>query len=169
MNKYVLREGTKQKIKFLKYTGIQLENKNLRKFINAIFKNFKELEHVNDSEHNPDSINRLLTSPTSIIIIGIHNDMIVSYLIAEPTVVNLRHLMHIYYIYTSIFHRNNGIATYMINLIQKYSLEIGIRFLSLTYDTYNIKLAKLYFDNNFDYDNELRSYQRHDMLVKCIN
>jgi len=59
-------------------------------------------------------------------------------------------------------------ATYMLNMIQQYAQDQNIDTLSLTFDTYNQGLTKFYFDQFFEFDPNLRSYQRYDMLVKYV-
>jgi GNAT superfamily N-acetyltransferase len=155
-------------VHFLRYTGDQLAHRDMRKFTDIIYRNFEELENVEGIEHNRIEIAKLMTSSQSIIIIGTLNGTIISYCLAEVTIYGQRKLMHIYYIYTTPVHRGHGIASYMLNLIHRYAVEAMISTLSLTFDTYNKMLTKFYFDNNFEYDSELRSYQRYDMLVKHL-
>lgn len=153
----------------LKYTGNQLEGRNIRKFMEVIYKNFSGLQNTEGLNHTRWEINRLLTSRKSIIIIAIIHGQIVGYLVAENTVLeNLRQLMHIAYLFTSPIHRNKGIASCMLNLIQQYAKEQNINTLSLTFDTYNKSLEKFYLDKYFMYDPDLRSYRRYDMLVKYV-
>ena len=164
-----LKANSYRKIDVIRYTGNDLNSRNISKFANIIFDNFKEIEDDEELNHNIREITRILISPKSITILCIYNKQIIGYLIAEITVVDdLKQLMHIMYIYTSPIHRSKGIATYLLNIIEKYAKELNINTLSLTYDTYNKNLEKFYFNNNFTYDSNLRSYKRHDMLVKYI-
>src|SRR5438105_4050185 len=95
----------------LVYNGNQLAHRNMRKFMEVVYRNFEELADVNVHNHTRREIARLLTSPKSTIIIATINGQIVAYLIAEITVVeNLRQLMHIVYLYTSPVYRAKGIA-----------------------------------------------------------
>lgn len=160
--------GIRNTVHFLRYTGKDLQQKDMRKLIEVVFRNFEELENVKGLKHNREEITRLLTSPTSIIIIAKMNNVIIGYMIAEETVYNLRRLMHIYYIFTAPIHRGHGIASHMLNLIQTYSKQYNIHVLSLTFDTYDKGVTSFYLRNYFNYDPELRSYQRHDMFVKNI-
>lgn len=155
-------------IHFLRYTGDQLARRDMRKFIEIVYRNFEELNDKDELKHNRREIARLITSPEAFVIIATYEGNIIAYLIAESTIFNLRKLMHIHYIFTSPVYRGHGIATYMLNLIQTYTQDENINSLSLTFDTYNKSLEKFYFDNYFEYDPEIRSYQRHDMLVKHI-
>jgi len=156
-------------IHMLRYTGDVLVNRNMRKMMDVIYRNFEELGDSTELNHTRREIARLLTSPKAIIIIATYKDQIIGYLIAESTMVeNLKQLMHIYYLYTSPVYRSRGIATYMLNLIQTYAQELNISTLSLTFDTYNKKLEKFYVNNYFVYDSNLRSYQRYDMMVKYV-
>ena len=153
----------------LRYTGIDLGQRNMKKFTEIIYKNFEEINDITSLKHNRSEILRLLTSPKSIIIIATINRQIVAYLIAEITIIeNLRQIMHISYLFTSPVYRSKGIATYLLNLIQIYAQEQNINTLSLTFDTYNKSLEKFYLNNYFVYDSNLRSYQRYDMLLKYI-
>ena len=162
------RGKIKRPIYVLKYTGIQMQKKDIRKLIEIIYHNFEELTEWPKLNHSRVELARLLTSPDTIIIIAVLNKLIVGYLVAELTIVNNKKLMHIHYIFTMPVRRKSGIATYMLNLIQKYAKEEGSDALSLTFDTYNKKLERFYYNNYFRYDTGLRSYQRHDMLVKNI-
>jgi RimJ/RimL family protein N-acetyltransferase len=164
------REGGKinSTVYFLKYTGNDLMRKDTRKLMQVIYRNFEELSQMRELNHTKEEINRLLSSSDSIVIIGMLNDHIISYLIAEITLFNNRQYMHIYYLYTVPIHRGNGIATYMLNLIHRYAKDEMVDALSLTYDTYDKALTKFYLSNYFNYDQQMRSFQRHDMLVKEI-
>jgi RimJ/RimL family protein N-acetyltransferase len=162
------RNKVRKPINVLRYTGDELASKDIRKFIEIIYRNFEEANQWSELNHNRTEITRLLTSPDSIIIIAMLYKRIVGYLIAEEIVVNQKKIMHIYYIFTTPVRRRSGIATYMLNLIQKYTTDNDIHAVSLTFDTYNKKLEKFYYSNHFRYDSELRSYQRHDMLVKSV-
>lgn len=158
----------KRTIYFNRYTGKKLKGRDLRKLIDVIYRNFEHLKRVQGARHSRLELAKLLTRNSTILIIAKYGQSIVGYLLADVTINNFRSLMHIYYLYTSPYYRGRGIATYMLNLIQEYAKERNISVLSLTYDTYNKSLTKYYMDNKFNYDVELRSYQRYDMLVKYI-
>jgi len=153
---------------FYKLTGRELLEIDVRKFVTVCYKNFDSLDEVTGADHSQQSIYHRLKSPNSILILAVNGKSIVGYLIAQPIEHNLRKLMHIYYLYTSSLFRGKGIATYMLNIIQRHSHNMGINTLSLTYDTYDKKLTRFYLNNNFSYDEELRSLQRYDMLVKYV-
>lgn len=154
---------------FNRYTGSVLGRRNLEKFVTVVYKNFDNLADAPELKHTEREVGRLLTSPKSIVIIGTIDGVIACYLIAELTTVeNLRQLMHIYYIFTAPVYRSRGFSTNMINLIQKYAKELNVTTLSLTFDTYNKTLERFYSNNYFVYDENLRSYQRYDMMVKYI-
>jgi len=153
----------------LRYTGNNLANRDMSKLIDVVYGNFESLDERPELNHTRLEIDRLLSSPKSIIIIGTINKVIVSYLLAEITSTeDLRQLMHIYYIYTAPAYRGKGIASYMLNLIEKYTQELNITLLSLTFDTYDKKLERFYLNNDFMYDPNMRSYQQHDMMIKYI-
>ena len=151
------------------YTGNDFIKRDMRKFIEIIYHNFDELNSNPKLNHTRDEIKRILISRKSIIIIATLNGLIVGYILAETTSVeNYRLLLHIYYLYTSPNYRGRGIASQLIMSLQNYSQKRNITTISLTFDTYNKKLEKFYLLNNFMYDSKLRSYQRHDMMVKHI-
>jgi RimJ/RimL family protein N-acetyltransferase len=161
--------NTQKLVHCLRYMGNELANRDMRKLIDVVYINFEHLDKIPELNHTRQEIDRLISSPKSITIIGVINGSIVAYLLAEITATeDLRQLMHIYYIYTSPNHRGKGIATYMLRLIEKYAQEFNITTLSLTFDTHNKKLEQFYLNNNFVYDSNIRSYQRHDMMVKYI-
>jgi ribosomal protein S18 acetylase RimI-like enzyme len=155
-------------IEMLRFTGSEIKNIDIRKFVEVIYRNFYELSIVRGSSHSKETIHERLNSRDTLIILAMNRGHIIGYLIAQKTPHQQYVLMHIYYIYTSPIFRNKGVATQMLNLIHKYSKELGYRIMSLTFDTYDMKLTKFYLDNNFTYDKNLRSYQRFDMLVKYI-
>lgn len=161
--------NTKKSVCCLRYTGNNLANRDMSKLIDVVYGNFESLDEFPELNHTRLEIDRLLSSPKSIIIIGTINKVIVSYLLAEITATeDLRQLMHIYYIYTAPAYRGKGIASYMLNLIEKYAQEYNITILSLTFDTFDKKLENFYLNNDFVYDPNMRSYQQHDMMVKYI-
>lgn len=174
LNRYILEKEKavstqRRKVNLLRYTGPQLARRDMRKFIQVVYQNFIDLAEDPQLGHTKEELKDLVTSPQSIIIIGTIDGVIVCYLIAKITVVeNLKQLMHIYYIFTAPAYRGRGLATVMLILIQKYSKEMNINTLSLTFDTYNKTLERFYMNNHFVYDSNLRSYKRHDMLVKYI-
>lgn len=156
-------------VQILVYTGNDLVRRDMRKFIEVVYRNFEQLNSSPELNHTRYEISRIVTSKNSFILIATINGLIVGYILAETTTVeNLRQLMHIYYLYTSPTYRQHGIATYMLNLLQKYSHELNISAMSLTFDTYDKKLETYYIDTGFVYDSNLRSYQRYDMLVKYV-
>lgn len=156
-------------VHMLRYVGDVLARRNLTKFIEIVYRNFEELDDISELKHTRREIARLLTSPKGVCIIAVIQGQIVGYLIAEVTVIeNLKQLMHIAYLFTSPVHRGKGIATYMLNIVQIHAQQLNIATLSLTFDTYDKPLEKFYLNNYFVYDSNLRSYQRHDMLVKYI-
>jgi RimJ/RimL family protein N-acetyltransferase len=167
----VMRNGQRNNfgsINFLRYTGDQLKTRDMSKLTEIVYKNFEELTYVPNLNHDRNEIDDTLSSKDTIVILGTVNKIIISYLIARVTDVNDLTVMHIYYLYTIPTYRSNGIATFMLNLIQKYAQEMKIHMLSLTFDTYNMELTKFYFTNRFEYDKNLRSFKRYDILVKYI-
>jgi hypothetical protein len=82
-------------VHMLRYTGDQLAQRNLYKIVDVVYKNFEELADISELKHTGHEIARLLTSPKSTIIFGVYRGQIISYLIAEITVVeDLKQLMH---------------------------------------------------------------------------
>lgn len=155
-------------IRVLWYTGENLQKKDIRKFVEVIYRNFEEIAKVKKLNHNRTQIKKYITSDTALIIIATYNNEIISYGIADLVLYNNRKLMHIYYLFTSPAYRNKGVATYLINQIQEYASEYKCSALSLTFDTYNKQLSKYYETNGFTFDPDLRSKQRYDMIVKYI-
>jgi RimJ/RimL family protein N-acetyltransferase len=96
------------------------------------------------------------------------DDIIIGYVIADVNIYNLKKIMHIYYLFTAPLNRGRGVATTLLNLIQKYAYEQNIDTITLTFDTYNKDLTRYYMSNGFNFNPEMRSYQRHDMFVKNI-
>jgi RimJ/RimL family protein N-acetyltransferase len=174
INKRVLdkaRANTQKRltVTFNRYTGSVLAKKNIEKFVSSVYRNFDDLSNVSELNHNEREIARLLTSSKSVIILGTIDGVIECYLIAEITIIeNLKQLMHIYYLFTAPVYRGRGLSTRLLNLIQKYAKELNISTLSLTFDTYNKELERFYANNHFVYDENLRSLQRYDMMVKYI-
>ena len=153
----------------LVYTGNVLKSRDLRKLIEVVYKNFEDLAISPELGHNRRTIGEVLTSPMSLTLIAMLNDVIIGYLMANiANADNNNRYMHIQYLYTSPYHRGNGVATQLLNTIQRYALIMGIDRLSLTFDTYDKNLERFYVSNGFNYNNELRSYKRHDMMIKFI-
>lgn len=158
-----------QTVYLLRYTGNNLTGRDLRKIIEVVYRNFEELNTSPELDHTRYNIAKVLTSPDGVSIFAVIDGIIVAYLLAESTILeNSQQYMHIYYLYTSPMYRGNGIATYLLNMIQRYAEELNINTLSLTFDTQDKELEKFYLKNYFIYDDKLRSYQRYDMLVKYI-
>lgn len=159
-------------IKVYWYTGSNMQNRDIRKFVEIIYRNFEEFEPTRELNHNRTEIKRILTSPTSLTLVAVYsngsNISIVSYLIADLFISNNRRMMHIYYLFTSPAYRDKGVATYLLNQVHEYADVFNCKALSLTYDTFNHKLAKFYFANGFNYDSELMTGQRFDSLIKYI-
>jgi ribosomal protein S18 acetylase RimI-like enzyme len=150
------------------YTGSSLRNKDMRKFVEVIYRNFEYLAKYKELDHTREDILKVLTSKTSLLLVATYKGSIVSYLLADLVGYNKRLFMHIYYIFTSPSYRSNGVATFLLNNVQNYADVFNCSALSLTYDTYNLQLRKYYRSNGFRIDNELRSGGRFDMLVKLI-
>lgn len=150
------------------YTGSNMQNRDIRKYVEVIYRNFENIEPVRELNHNRTEIKRIITSPTAIIIIATLNGSIISYIIADLVEFNRRMLMHIYYLFTSPAHRDKGVATFLLNQVQEYADVYNCNALSLTFDTYNHVLGKFYISNGFAFDSELGSGQRYDMLIKYI-
>ena len=154
---------TKQKIYFIIYDGNQLYTKNTWYLTNTIYRNFEDIKNVHKLNHRLDVIKELLISDKSIIILAILNKRLIGYLVAS--IVETIETMHIYYLYTISRYRKYGIATKMLNIIQKYS---PVNKLSLTYDTFNYDLSVFYLNNNFRYDQRFRTGGRYDTMIKFI-
>lgn len=161
-------DPTRREIQVLWYTGSNMQNRDIRKFVEVIYRNFEEINTVKELGHNRKEIKRILTSPTTLILTAVYKGSIVSYLVSDLVIYNNRLLMHIYYIFTSPAYRSKGVATFLLNQAQDYADVYDCRALSLTYDTYNHSLAKYYLSNGFVYDPELKTDQRYDVLVKYI-
>lgn len=150
------------------YTGGNMQNRDIRKFVEVIYRNFEDLGEVNILNHNRKEIKKVLTSPTALILAAILDNTMIGYLVADLVVYNNRTLMHIYYLYTGPAYRSKGVATFLLNQVQDYADVYDCSALSLTHDTYQHKLTKFYLSNGFTYDPSLRSRMRYDMMVKFI-
>lgn len=173
INKLIVDMDTKynnkhKTITFYRYDGINMKLKYLHSLVDAIYKNFEYLDGNIKMNHSRNSIENLLLSDSSIISLALLKGSIVGYIIADVIDYKTEKLTHIYYLYTVPLHRGNGIATYMLNLIQKYSIKSKIYMLSLALDTHNKSLVKFYTDNNFKYDARFRTFKRYDNMIKYI-
>jgi ribosomal protein S18 acetylase RimI-like enzyme len=157
-------------INILYYKGIDFINRDMRKFVNVIFKNFEHTEFNDKLNHNRKNITRLLTSIDSIIIIAYEKstNKILGYTISEITKQDTKILYHIYYLFVTPDHRMRGLGTKLLNLNKKYANKLNMKYMTLTFDTYNKRLLKFYNSNDFKFNDNLRSYQRYDMLVKIL-
>ncbi len=159
---------TQQIVQIYTYSGKQLAQRNMFKFVDAIYYNFNNLSYENELNHTKKEILRLLISPRTIILLAIFNGKIIAYLIAEINIQKNRKIMHIYYLYTAFTYRGKGLGSHLINDIEKIAKEFKINTLSLTFDTHNESLKKFYLDHYFEFDPEFRSNKRFDMLIKYI-
>jgi GNAT superfamily N-acetyltransferase len=158
----------RKEIHVLWYTGANMQNRDIRKFAEVVYRNFEELEPTRKLNHNRTELKRILTSDTSLTLVATFNGSIISYLIGDLVEYNNRMLFHINYLFTAPSYRDKGVATFLLNQLQDYADVYNCKALSLTYDTYNHGLTKFYAANGFTTDPELRSNQRYDMLVKYI-
>ena len=140
------------------------ENKDVRKLVEIIYRNFEELDKYPELNHHRKNILELLKSPNSIIILALHNDKIIGYLIAKK----LHNMMHIFYLFVTPVRRNSSIATHMLNIIQEKTFDKSINILSITVDTYNNENIKFFVNNHFTYNDNLRTYKRFDNMVKYV-
>ena len=149
--------------------GYQLKYKNVNNLTKVIYNNFIDIAHITELDHTFHSIQKILHSKSSIILLAIDSQQcIISYVVADNIYVNDLNLMHIYYIYTAKEYRNCGIGTYLLNTLSNVSMKRNIPILSLTYDTQNVMLTKYYKKYGFDFDDQLRSHKRYDMLSKQL-
>lgn len=161
-------DQSRQQIDVLWYTGSNMQNRDIRKFVEVIYRNFEQLEPIRKLNHNRTEIKKVLTSPTSLTLVATKGERMMSYIIGDLVIYNGRLLFHIYYLFTSPGYRGRGIATFLLNQVHEYADTFDCSAISLTYDTYDKTLTKFYASNGFTYDPELRSHQRHDMMVKFI-
>jgi RimJ/RimL family protein N-acetyltransferase len=153
------------------YTGETIIKKNIDvyKFVEIIYKNFEELSEIPKLEHSKENIYNIITNQMSVMIIGIHNNKISSYLIGKTTFTEIYgNVMHIHYLFTGPMFRQKGLSTFSLNTIQKYARNKNIKYLTLTFDTYNKSLEKFYIENYFRYEPSFRTYDRYDVLIKDI-
>lgn len=160
--------GNAEIIKIMTFNKNDLQKQILNKFVHIIYNNFYDLTKVVGSDHSIESIYIRLQSPDIVVLLAIHNDLILGYLIADRMQHNDMDLLHIYYLYVSNNHRNIGIATYLLNKIDDYAHNLDVDAISLTYDTYDKKLEKFYYNRKYEVNSRLRSFKRHDMLVKYV-
>lgn len=156
---------------FTTYTGNDLTNKQKYKISDNIFFIFRKLRENPELQHTREEIYNNLSNNNSILIVAVirinNNYQIVGLLLATP-VQEIPNLLHIYYIYTAADFRNVGIATKLLEQLYGMGKRNKYTKISLTYDTYDNKLTKFYFRNQFYFDPTLRSYKRYDMLVRAI-
>lgn len=157
-----------RQIKIMWYTGENMQSRDIRKFVEVIYRNFEQISNIKELSHNRTQIKKILTSPTCLILLAVYDNKIVSYAIADIVLYNNKLLMHIYYLFTSPAYRNKGVATNLINKVHQYAIEYKCVAISLTFDTYDKAITKYYMSNGFTYSPDLRSNQRYDMLVKFV-
>jgi len=155
-------------VKMVVFTDCILSKKNTSNLRDIIYRNFSCISDIPKLNHTKREINRLLKSENSILILGLHDNKITCYLLAESVVIGQRVLIHIYYMYTAKIFRKNGLGTEMLNMLQEISSRKNIHSISLTYDTYDRNLTRFYTNNGFVQDMQLNSNGRYNMLVKCI-
>jgi len=155
-------------IQIQEYYGTDLLKKDIRKLRDVIYKNFEEIADIEELNHTSSEIYRILTSSMTIIFFAIYNKKIIGYIIAELHELGGKRILHINYLYVVPLYRKNGLGTYLLNRITQSGIDYNADAISLTFDTFNKKLERYYFENYFNYDSNFRSKQRYDMLVKKL-
>jgi len=163
--------GEKIDIIFTTYNGIHLTHNDRIKLAGNIFYIFRHLSDLPALEHTEENIYKILAREDSVVmlaLIQIDSDYrIIGLMMASP-VDEFPNLLHIYYLYTATQFRNIGIAAKLLASLYTYARTNRYKRISLVYDTYNLELTRFYSKNKYYFDNSLRSYKRHDMLVREI-
>jgi len=145
------------------YNGFQ--NKDIRKFVEIVYKNFEEYNKYPELNHHRKNITKILKYPKSIVILALNDNKIIAYLIASNISNNI---MHVFYLFVTPVRRKSSIATYMLNIIQEKTFYESLNILSISVDTYNKENEKFFIDNNFNYDDNYRTYNRYDFMIKHV-
>lgn len=157
---------------FTTYTGKDLSHNDRLKLTDNIFYVFRHLRDSPELEHTKENIYNRLARDDSVVMLALirTNDgyRIIGFIIASA-VDELPNLLHIYYLFTVPQFRNIGIAKNLLSSLYTFARDMRYQKISLVFDTHNKKLTQFYFKNKYYFNESLRSYKRHDMLVRTID
>ncbi|ATZ80474.1 N-acyltransferase [Bodo saltans virus] len=139
------------------------------KLANVIYNNFIELSKYEQLSHTKPELERLITSPESLILLMIVNKKIAGYMIGEIKSLNDgRVVFYISYIFTSKLFRGKGIASKLMSHVEKYSKKNNCNGILLTCDTEDDYVNNFYLMKGFMPDMVLRRYDKYDVLYKSL-
>lgn len=169
---FTIYVGEEQLTKKISKNGSDIKINKLTDYIYYIF---RDMGNDPELEHNHTNIFAVLSKPHSILGVATINEegtedsyKLVGFILAAP-IDEYPDLFHIYYLYTTPQFRNIGIARELLDMVYKVAQANKYSRISLTFDTYNKKIAQFYMNNNFVFDPTIRSYKRHDMMVRFID
>lgn len=137
------------------------------KLVNMIYYNFIELTKYPELKHNKKELLRLITSKDMKLILILINKKIVSYLIGENMELNDgRRVFYISYIFTCKKFRGQGLATKLMNYIEKYAKKFNFDGIMLTSDQDDEYIDNFYKLRGYMPDMILRQYKKHDVMYK---
>lgn len=139
------------------------------KLIHMVYENFKDLEKNPELKHNKQELHRLLTAPNSKIVLLIDKKKILGYLIGEQKdLVDGRRVFYISYLFTSKYHRNNGLASKLLNYIVQLSKHHSYDGILLTCNIENKDLENFYLIRGFMPDHIYRTYKQYETLYRHL-
>jgi hypothetical protein len=149
----------------LNKNNISLNKMNI--FTDVVFNNFINIANNSSLNHNKKEIHNILTSNDVQIYLILVNNKIAAYLIGKIIFLNDgRHVLYIYYLYTSIYFRNKGYASVLLNVANSISNKHNLDGIVLTSNTYDKQIYNFYLKKGFMPDQILRTYGQYDVLFK---
>lgn len=140
---------------------------SLKCFGQTVFNNFKDLVAYPDLKHNITEIMRVIKSPKSVIIFKMYKQKIIGYVLGEIMKLNDgRNVFYILYIYTSHHFRGRGIASELLETIQKIISDKSLDGILLTCDSEDAEIYNFYSKRGFMPDLVLRTYSKFEILFK---
>lgn len=152
------------------FNGVQMRELETENFVKTVYNNFIELARYPDLNHSIREINRLITSPKTVLFFVYNGHKMIAYAIAE--VLRLddgRLVLYLSYIYVAMKYRRHGIGSALIKQVIMKANEIHVDAIILTSDTQNENLLNFYLMRGFMYDPYLRRYDRHDVFSLTFN
>lgn len=144
-----------------------LQSRKTNKLDNMIYSSFKKLEEHPKLKHTKQEIYKLLNSRNVKLYLYILNNKISGYLLGEiMKLSDGRNVFFITYLYTAVRHRNKGIASLLLDIVDKFVDDNELSGIMLITDTEDIKVFDWYLKKGFMQDNYLRNYERYDVMFK---
>jgi len=130
-----------------------------------IYNNFLYLENYPDLMHNKNDIFKTLTNNDNFSYFIFLTNKLIGYLIGDfRTLLDNRFVYYISYLYIAKNYRRRNLGTNLMKLIINTCSNIGIKFILLTCDTFDIDVINFYKKFGFTDDVVLSNKNRHQVF-----